>query len=211
MTEFLDLAVKKKWSTRELAEQVKLYKAQQQQAIELANQPDKYKVIYADPPWCYNDKCLEGAIQTGGCERHYSSMTIKELCDLPVKSLGMDDSVLFLWVTSPLLAECFDVVRAWGYEYKACFIWDKIRHNMGHYNSVRHEFLLICTRGSCVPQSNTLLDSVVELEKSDKHSEKPDEFRKIIQQLYPDGKRIELFARTAADGWERWGLESDAA
>jgi len=169
---------------------------------------DKYKVLYADPPWSYSDKCAEGAVQAGGCERHYSTLTIAELCALPVKEMALDDSVLFLWVTSPLLEECFPVIRAWGFSYKAAFIWDKVRHNMGHYNSVRHELLLICTRGSCVPQSKELIDSVVELKRSPKHSEKPERFREIIDQLYPEGPRIELFARTAAEGWERWGNEA---
>ena len=172
---------------------------------------DKYKVIYADPPWNYNDKCEEGAIQSGGCETHYSSMTIEELCDLPIKDMALDDSVLFMWVTSPLLEECFPIIKAWGFQYKAAFIWDKVKHNMGHYNSVRHELLLICTRGACVPIKPKLVDSVVSIERTAKHSEKPDEFRKIIGKLYPKGKRIELFARTAANGWERWGLESDAS
>ena len=208
MTEFLDKAAAKKWSTRDLAEKVKLYKAQQQQAIELANEPEKYKVIYADPPWKYNDKLIEGY---GAADHHYPQMSIAELCALPVKSLAMDNSVLFLWTTSPMLEECFSVVSAWGFTYKSSFVWDKVKHNYGHYNSVRHELLLICTRGSCVPQADTLLDSVVELERSDKHSEKPEEFRNIIEMMYPDGKRIELFARIVADGWDRWGLESEAA
>ena len=78
---------------------------------------------------------------------------------------------------------------------------------MGHYNSVRHEFLLVCTRGSCVPDENKMFDSVQVIEKTKKHSEKPEEFRKIIDTLYPHGKRIELFARKKVKGWETWGAE----
>lgn len=164
----------------------------------------KYRVIYADPPWCYNDK-RDG--KTTGAEDHYPSMTIEELCALPVKEIAEENAVLFLWVTSPLLEECFQVIKAWGFKYKASFVWDKVKHNMGHYNSVRHEFLLVCTRGSCLPDVPTLYDSVVTVERSEKHSEKPEEFRKIIDTLYPYGRRIELFARKAAPGWEVWGNE----
>jgi N6-adenosine-specific RNA methylase IME4 len=134
-------------------------------------------------------------------------MTIEQLCELPIKNLAADNAVLFLWVTSPLLEECFEVIEAWGFEYKASFIWDKVKHNYGHYNSVRHELLLLCTRGSCLPDNSELFDSVQSIERSDRHSEKPEEFRKIIDNLYHDGNRIELFARVKVEGWEAWGNE----
>lgn len=173
----------------------------------LASLPqDKFRVVYADPPWSYGNSGA-GIEQYGPAERHYPSMTIAELCAMDIKSILEDDAVLFLWVTSPLLDECWPVIKAWGFEYKTSFVWDKVKHNYGHYNSVRHELLLICTRGSCTPDDKTLFDSVQTIERSDKHSEKPEEFRRIIDQLYKHGKRIELFARTKAQGWEVYGNE----
>jgi N6-adenosine-specific RNA methylase IME4 len=81
---------------------------------------------------------------------------------------------------------------------------------MGHYNSVRHEVLLICTKGSCTPENVKLFDSVQTIEKTKKHSEKPEEFREIINTLYPSGKKIELFRRgDAPNGWSVWGNESE--
>jgi N6-adenosine-specific RNA methylase IME4 len=65
----------------------------------------KYRVIYADPPWNYNDKCDNGSIQFGGAEKHYPAMTIQELCELPIKTISEDNAVLFLWTTSPLLED----------------------------------------------------------------------------------------------------------
>lgn len=169
--------------------------------------PDaKYRVLYADPPWSYNDKADEGAVQAGGAARHYPSMKISELCDLPVAQLCEDNAVLFLWVTSPLLFESAPVIHAWGFKYKAAFVWDKVKHNMGHYNSVRHELLLICTRGSCPPDVVELFDSVQSIERTT-HSTKPEEFRTIIDTLYPHGKRLELFARREVPGWTSWGNE----
>ena len=166
---------------------------------------DKYRVVYADPPWCYNDK-RDG--NTTGAEDHYPSMTIEELCELPVKDITEENAVLFLWVTSPMLEECFQVIKKWGFKYKSSFVWDKVKHNMGHYNSVRHELLLICTKGSCLPDVPTLFDSVVSIERSEKHSEKPEKFREIIDTLYPHGRRIELFARKkASERWDIWGNE----
>lgn len=167
----------------------------------------KYRVIYADPPWSYGNSGLQNY---GHAASHYPQMSISDLCALPVKGMADDNSVLFLWTTSPLLEDAFTVIRAWGFKYKTSFVWDKVRHNFGHYNSVRHEFLLVCTRGSCTPDVSTLFDSVVELERTKTHSEKPERFREIIDTLYTGGSRVELFARAAADGWEVWGLESDA-
>jgi len=168
----------------------------------------KYRVIYADPPWFYGDS-RRGLKNYSGAEDHYPTMKIYELCDLPVINLAHSDAVLFIWVTSPLLAESFKVIEAWGFVYKAAFVWDKIKHNYGHYNSVRHELLLVCTRGSCMPDNSKLYDSVVSIEKTKKHSQKPEEFRSIIDELYPNGPRIELFARgDLPNEWEGWGYES---
>jgi len=173
--------------------------------------PGEYRVIYADPPWKYSDNLTEGygpaEAQTHGDKEfgHYPTMTIEQLCSMSIKELAADNSVLFMWVTSPMLEECFEIVRAWEFEYKASFVWDKIKHNYGHYNSVRHEFLLICTRGSCLPDNSELFDSVQQIERSAEHSEKPEEFRKIIDNLYTWGPKLELFARHKVEGWEVWG------
>jgi N6-adenosine-specific RNA methylase IME4 len=77
---------------------------------------------------------------------------------------------------------------------------------MGHYNSVRHELLLICTKGSCQPDNIRLYDSVITEERKE-HSTKPEIFRNIIDELYPYGKRIELFARVKTEGWDTYGNE----
>jgi N6-adenosine-specific RNA methylase IME4 len=173
---------------------------------ELQLPSDKYRIIYADPPWNYSDKLsADLSNHYGGAEKHYPCMTIEQLCAMDVKSIADDDAVLFLWVTSPLLEECFYVIKAWGFKYKTSFVWDKVKHNMGHYNSVRHEFLLVCTRGSCTPENVKLFDSVQTIERTDKHSQKPEEFREIINTLYPSGRRIELFAREQSGGWEVYG------
>ena len=165
---------------------------------------DKYRVIYADPPWSYGNKLTE---KYGAAEHHYLTMSIAELCEMQIAEMTEDNAVLFLWTTSPLLEETFEVITAWGFKYKTSFVWDKIKHNMGHYNSVRHEFLLVCTKGSCTPDNVKLFDSVQSIERTEKHSEKPEFFREIIDTLYPHGKRIELFARKTTENWDVWGNE----
>jgi len=165
----------------------------------------KYRVIYADPPWQYGDERSGG--NHGGAVDHYNTMNIKDLKAMPVASLAEDNSVLFLWATAPLLPEALELINAWGFNYKTNFIWDKVKHNMGHYNSVRHELLLIATKGSCTPDNVQLFDSVQSIERTDRHSEKPEEFRNIIETLYTYGNKLELFARKSVEGWEVFGNE----
>lgn len=168
----------------------------------------KYKIIYADPAWSYGDK--QNTKKLGGAIKHYPTMSTKDICQLNVKEITEQNAVLFLWVTSPLLTDGLDVIKSWGFKYKTSFIWDKVKHNMGHYNSVRHEMLLVATKGSCTPEVKKLFDSVVSEERT-VHSRKPQVFRDIINTIYPSGNRIELFARQKTDGWDIWGneLEND--
>lgn len=202
----LQRKIAQKITTNEAKSVVDARRLLKRDEVKEVSKPDgKYRVIYADPPWCYNDK-RDG--NTTGAEDHYPSMTIQELCELPVKELAEENAVLFLWVTSPMLEECFQVIKEWDFKYKTSFVWDKVKHNMGHYNSVRHEFLLICTKGSCLPDVPTLFDSVISIERSERHSEKPEKFREIIDTLYPYGRRIELFARKKVPNWDVWGNEA---
>jgi len=171
----------------------------------------KYRVIYADPPWQYGDTMnisKDGLSEDwGAAKKHYPTMAIKEICAMPIVNIVEENAVLFLWTTSPMLESSFQVVKAWGFKYKTSFVWDKVKHGMGHYNSVRHEFLLVCTRGSCTPDLNKLFDSVQTIERSKKHSEKPEEFRIIIETLYTHGKKLELFGRKEHKGWTTHGNE----
>jgi N6-adenosine-specific RNA methylase IME4 len=204
----LALAAEYGWTQQDMRREVRAFKRQtivEGQAV-LEGQ---YRVIYADPPWLYNDR---GVINTGDnygrAERHYPGQTIEELCKLPVAAHARPNSVLFLWVTSPMLSACWPVIEAWGYEYKTSIVWDKVLHNFGHYVSVRHELLLIGTRGSCTPDHPTPMpDSVQTIRRSDVHSEKPAEFRRLIEQLY-DGPRLELFARARYEGWTAFGNDA---
>ena len=94
---------------------------------EKTNKPlptDKYRVVYADPPWQYGDKLVDGY---GAAEHHYETMSLEDICNLKIQT--EDNAVLFLWATSPLLEDAFKVIKAWGFKYKSSFVWDKIDHN----------------------------------------------------------------------------------
>ncbi len=164
----------------------------------------KFRVIYADPPWQYGNRYGDHLKGYSRPDHHYPTMPLEDICNLPVWDMAEDDAVLFLWTTSPLLEDAFKVVKAWGFKYKTSFVWDKVKHNFGHYNSVRHEFLLLATKGSCTPDAKKLHDSVVSISRGG-HSVKPEYFRTLIDELYTHGNRVELFAREKTEGWETWG------
>jgi N6-adenosine-specific RNA methylase IME4 len=164
----------------------------------------KYNVIYADPPWQYNSGDQHTTEeQDTVLGTHYPSMPLNLICEMPIDALASEGCVLFIWATSPTLEECFQVINSWGFDYKASMIWDKVLHNVGHYVSVRHELLLICTKGQ-TPHVPKLVDSVYTEERT-KHSRKPEFFRQTIEAMYPKAKRIELFAREKTKGWSVWG------
>jgi len=169
---------------------------------------EKYRIIYADPPWNYKQWL---PFKYGDVKKVYRTMTLEEICEMPVSEITTDDAVLFLWGTSPKLELAFKVIKAWDFEYKTSFVWDKVKHNFGYYNSVRHEFLLIAGKGVSTPDIKKLYDSVVSIEKSGKHSEKPVYFRDLIDSLYTWGNRIELFWRGEEEeikkGWDVFGNE----
>lgn len=173
-----------------------------------------YRVIYADPPWAYNNR---GDIRVGKssaykrAEAHYPTLTIEELCKLPVEAHALPNSVLFLWVTAPILLQNpgpREVMEAWGFEYKENFVWDKVLGNFGHYNHVTHEHLIVATRGRCLPDRPTPSPkSVIVERRSDVHSAKPQSVRRMVEKLY-DGPYLELFGREKQEGWTVFGNDA---
>ena len=177
------------------------------QAIDLKPTEKKYSVIYADPPWMYDGgKPLSD--KYGDVQKHYPPMESVDICALPVADLAQNDCVLFLWATAPKLPEALKVIESWGFQYKTCIVWDKVKHNFGFYFSVRHELLLIAGKGKSTPnKTSELHDSVISIERSDKHSEKPEYFRQLIEKMY-EGEKIELFARKKSENWDVWGNQA---
>ena len=167
-----------------------------------ASLSETYRIVYADPPWAYRnnvDSAPSGAVSRA--ERHYPTLSLDAVADLPVRAHVQKDAVLFLWCPEPLRFDVRPIIDAWGFKHKTAFVWDKVLHNFGHYLSVRHEHLLVCVRGSCTPDRLTpMIDSVQTFRRTDIHSQKPAEFHKLIERLY-DGPYLELFGRRPVDGW----------
>jgi N6-adenosine-specific RNA methylase IME4 len=166
----------------------------------------RFPVIYCDPPWQYDFM----SVDAWKVENHYPTMTTQEICDLPIKDITTKDAILFMWATAPKLADAMRVVVAWGFTYKTCAIWDKEWTGMGNYFRIQHELLLIATKGNIPPpMTDNRPASIVKFKRSTKHSEKPEVFCEIIEAMYPEFPKVELFARSARKGWKVWGNETN--
>lgn len=168
----------------------------------------KYEIIYADPPWRYNDRKCSGA-----CENHYQTMSLNDIKSLPVERLAHKDCILFLWATFPCLTEALNVINAWGFKYKTVgFVWIKRNkkspsyfYGLGHWTRANAEICLLATRGKPQRESKgvfQIVDTPIE-----RHSQKPAVVRDKIIELMGDKPRIELFARQRIPGWDAWGNE----
>ena len=175
----------------------------------------KFKTIVADPPWEYpegfNTVSASNGIPIGPIKHDkplpYPSMTIAEICALPVANLADKDCRLWLWTTSRYLPDAFDVMKAWGFRYRQTLVWHKTDGNMGGGvapNSA--EFLLVGVKGN-PPIGKKLKQSVHKLPQSKTHSRKPREWRWLIEQVDTIEPRLEMFARQTHPGWNIWGNE----
>src|SRR6516165_2076987 len=166
----------------------------------------RYAVLYADPPWQFEVYNEESGIERAA-GNHYPTMSLEDICALPVLSLATPAAALFMWTTVPHLRESFDVLVAWGFEYKTNIVWVKDKIGLGYFVRNQHELLLIATRGDMpTPLSANRPSSVITAPRRE-HSRKPDEAYALIERMYPELPRIELFARQTRPGWARWGNE----
>ena len=165
----------------------------------------KFPVIYADPPWRYEHVETESR----AIENHYPTMQLDDICNMDISQISTDDSVLFMWATSPKLEEALRVINAWGFSYVTCAVWDKEKIGMGYYFRQQHELLLVAKKGNIpVPIPAARVKSVLSYKRGE-HSSKPEEFYSIIEDMYPEYKKLELFCRSPRVGWSVWGNQSN--
>jgi N6-adenosine-specific RNA methylase IME4 len=181
--------------------------------------PNRYQVIYADPPWTFATYSRKGKGRSP--EAYYDCMSQADIEALPVVEWAADDCVLLLWTTDPLLPRAFDVIRAWGFTYKTVgFYWAKLNKSapeliydeksfftgLGFWTRANPELCLLATRGHPKRRRADVKKLIISPRRE--HSRKPDEAYKRIEALC-EGPYLEMFARAARPGWDRWGAESD--
>jgi N6-adenosine-specific RNA methylase IME4 len=188
--------------------------------IELPTVQGGYACVLADPPWRFKVRSAKGLGRSA--DRHYATMTIADVCALPVRDIAARDCHLFLWVTGPhlVIGSHLEVMRAWGFKPTAMgFVWIKLKSDrsilrgiteadlafgLGYTTRKNAEFCLIGRRGN----PRRLVKDVREviIAPAGAHSEKPAEVHRRIER-YCSGARVELFARRAQAGWQGWGDE----
>ena len=162
-------------------------------------------VLVADCPWQFSDK-----LGARGAEANYPTLSVAQLCVFPLPKLG-NDAVCFFWRVSAMQEEALTVLRNWGFRPKSELVWlkqtvgGKDAFGMGRYTRMCHESCIIATRGSAMPkvhdQRSVFRAPVRE------HSAKPHEFYTLVERMYPDSPRYEMFARTVRPGWNQSGDE----
>ena len=177
-------------------------------------QGKKYKTIYADPPWQFQNRTGKVAPEHKRLNR-YPTMKLEDIMKLPVGDVADEKSHLYLWVPNALLPEGLQVMEAWGFEYKTNLIWEKTRKDgepdgrgVGFYFRNVTEILLFGIKG----EKNRTLDpgrSQVNLIRAMKkeHSRKPEEFIDLIEKC-SNAPYLEVFARGNRDSWDMWGNQA---
>lgn len=175
----------------------------------------KYNVIYADPPWNYDNKKTGGSM-ISGAESKYNTTTLEDLKTMPVNKITADDSLCFMWVTVPLMDEGIELLKAWGFQYKTMITWEKTGIlGMGHWLRVQTEHILIGVKGEVKPfkyqEKNIYRHPICA------HSAKPHFFRELIVKLseksFDECDKLEMFARSREgmfsdyeyEGWDVFG------
>jgi N6-adenosine-specific RNA methylase IME4 len=168
----------------------------------------RYKTIYADPPWQYDDKLDDSR------KKPYKTLGVDDIMCLNVKKVSEGESHLYLWVTSSFLHAGLEIMKVWGFTYKCHIVWlkrtkhGKIGFGMGHYFRHCNELLLFGTRGNLKIKTRNTRNFIEAKKPGNHHSAKPIEMYELIEaNSYPD--YLELFATNTRKGWDSIGFEID--
>ncbi len=172
----------------------------------------KYNIVYADPPWKLK-YLKETKIGFGVYDLPYEQMPDKEIINLNVANILLDDAILFLWAIDSRIPIIPELMASWGFNFKTVgFVWNKVAKftngvnaTVGKYTRKSCEFCFIGTKGKCLAKMHTQNQYFPEPKR--KHSQKPDGIRDNILKMCGNLPRIELFAREKTKGWDVCGNE----
>jgi N6-adenosine-specific RNA methylase IME4 len=171
----------------------------------------RFSTVLADPPWRFQNSTGKIAPEHRRLAR-YETMTLPEICDLPLPELTEETAHLYLWVPNALLPEGLKVMASWGFTYKANIVWHKIRKDggsdgrgVGFYFRNVTELILFGVKGKNARTLGPGRSQVNMIQtRKREHSRKPDEQYELIESCSP-GSYLELFARGRRKNWASWG------
>lgn len=171
-----------------------------------------YSTILADPPWRFINRTGKMAPEHRRLLR-YPTLTVEEICSIPVPQVAAPNAHLYLWVPNALVTEGLEVMRRWGFTYKTNLVWFKTRKDggpdgrgVGFYFRNVTELILFGTRGHIRTLQPGRTQTNILISQKREHSRKPDQIYSVIEQCSP-GPYLELFARFRRSGWDQWGNE----
>ena len=166
-----------------------------------------FEVIAIDPPWDYRERGGYGADQhdvnsnRGGVD--YATMTVEEIKNIKIPAA--DDAVVFLWTTHKFLYDAFDILRDWGFDYKATIVWDKEKIGIGRTLRLQCEFCLLGIKGKPVLNIGSERDIIREARRE--HSRKPEAFYTFVDRFVV-GRKLDYFSREGREGWSQYGADT---
>ena len=181
--------------------------------VDIFNTDKKYNIIYADPPWKQSKGGKKSVREnSSGKPLDYPVCTLEEIKQHLAQAVSLTDGdcVLFLWTIDKYLFDAQRIAEELGFKLHARMIWNKVTGIPAAF-TVRfgHEYLLYLYKGKLLPVEKSERGKIhtVFTEQVKRHSQKPEQAYRIIERLYPNAERLEMYARTKRDGWDCWGNE----
>jgi N6-adenosine-specific RNA methylase IME4 len=181
-------------------------------SMELNGLKGRYGTILIDPPWRFANRTGKMAPEHKRLHR-YQTMSFEEIEALPIASITLPQSHLYLWCPNALLPEAITIMKAWGFTYKTNIVWYKIRKDggpdgrgVGFYFRNVTELLLFGVKSKLRTLAPGRRQVNIVVSRKQEHSRKPESMYDIIEKCSPS-PHLELFARTKRNGWTQWGEE----
>jgi N6-adenosine-specific RNA methylase IME4 len=170
--------------------------------LEIVEAGAKFATIVIDPPWDWGDEGDQD--QLGRARPDYATMSLEQLCELPVDNLADDDCHIYLWITNRSLPKGFRLLTEWGFRYITAITWAKPHFGMGNYFRGQTEHILFGVKGSQPLKRKDASTLFSAPRGKGGHSSKPIEFLEFVETCSP-GPYLEMFSRSHRDGWTTWG------
>ena len=173
----------------------------------------RYGIFYSDPPWAQKKGGLRKSRPNQDRELDYQTLTVDGIKEIHREFFlsGSTNHNVFMWTIDKYLHQTEKMMEELGYSLHARIVWDK-ENGVAPAFTVRytHEYLLwFYVKGKMLKPSIEMRGkyTTVLRERSTVHSKKPECAYRMIEDMFPDARKIELFARNRREGWQSWGNE----